>query len=189
MTSSGIRLEAWNYLQWQHILPIEKEGKVVAAKITVYAGDPEEYFSFITPEAYDELLRWMNFRRDSGEPITTSSWIMRDLWNTRKGCIQHFVSIPKKLKATGVKRLVEALWTQGLRTKLPDGKRRHEFQANHGFRKLFKTQCEQAGIKSLVVEVLLNHSTGVTDSYYRPTQAEMLDEFHSWRIPLIVDKD
>ena len=32
--------------------PIERQGKVVAAKIIVYAGDDEEYFSFITVEIY-----------------------------------------------------------------------------------------------------------------------------------------
>jgi hypothetical protein len=132
MASSGIRLEAWNYLRWSHIKPIERGGKIIAAKMTVYAGDPEEYFTFITPEAYRALSGWMEFRKESGEDIIAKSWVMRDLWDTKKGCIQHFVTIPKKLKSTGVKRLVEdALWTQRLRTKLPEGKRRHEFQANH----------------------------------------------------------
>jgi hypothetical protein len=84
MLSSGMRLEAWNYLHWSHIKPIERDGKIVAAKMTVYAGDPEEYFTFITPEAYQALLSWMNFRKDSGESITYNSLVMRDLWNTKK---------------------------------------------------------------------------------------------------------
>jgi hypothetical protein len=50
LSSAGIPLEAWNYLRWGQIKPIETDGKVVAAKITIYVGDPEEYFSFITPE-------------------------------------------------------------------------------------------------------------------------------------------
>jgi hypothetical protein len=52
MASSGIRLGAWDYLCWGHIEPLEREGKIIAAKIIVYAGDDEEYFSFISPEAY-----------------------------------------------------------------------------------------------------------------------------------------
>src|SRR6478752_8635505 len=44
MISSGIRLGAWDYLRWGNIRPIEKDGKVVAAKIIVYAGEDEEYF-------------------------------------------------------------------------------------------------------------------------------------------------
>jgi hypothetical protein len=178
MLSSGIRLEAWNYLRWIHIKPIEQDGKLVAAKMIVYAGDPEEYYTFITPEAYRALASWMKFRKESGEDITSNSWVMRDLWDTKKGCIQHFVTIPKKLKATGVKRLVEdALWTQGLRTKLPAGERRHEFQANHGFRKFFKTTCEVTGAKSIAIETLMGHSTGISDSYYRPSERDLLEEY------------
>jgi hypothetical protein len=176
--SSGMRLEAWNYLKWGHVQPIERNGKIVAARITIYAGDPEEYFSFITPETFHALRAWMKFREESGEPITASSWVMRDLWDTKRSCITHSVGTPKKLKAAGVKRLMEdALWTQGLRKKLPEGVRRHEFQANHGFRKWFKTTCETAGVKSIVTETLMGHSLGVTDSYYRPSERELLDEY------------
>lgn len=46
MASSGIRLGAWEYMKWGNIQPIEKEGEVVAAKIIVYAGEEDEYFSF-----------------------------------------------------------------------------------------------------------------------------------------------
>jgi hypothetical protein len=52
MASSGIGLGAWDYLRWKDIQPIERQGKVAAAKIIVYAGDDEEYFSFLTSEAY-----------------------------------------------------------------------------------------------------------------------------------------
>jgi hypothetical protein len=44
MAYSGIRLGAWDYLRVGHIRPIEREGKVVAAKIIVYAEEDEEYF-------------------------------------------------------------------------------------------------------------------------------------------------
>jgi hypothetical protein len=57
MASSGIRLGAWDYLLWEHITPIYKDGKFIAAKIIVYAGDQEQYFSFVTPEAFSELQK------------------------------------------------------------------------------------------------------------------------------------
>lgn len=44
MTSSGIRLGAWDYLKWGHIRPIERNTEVVAAKIIVYSDEDEEYF-------------------------------------------------------------------------------------------------------------------------------------------------
>jgi hypothetical protein len=88
-----------------------------------------------------------------------------------------WVTIPKKLKSSGVKALVEnAIWTQGLRRKLPPGKRRHEFQADHGFRKFFKTHAEQV-MKPINVEILMSHSTGVSDSYYRPVEKDLLEDY------------
>jgi integrase len=102
MTSSGIRLEAWNYLRWGHVKPIDRDDKVVAAKMIVYSGDPEEYFTFITPEAYFALSEWMKFREQSGEVVNANSWVMRDVWDTKRGCIMHFVTVPKKLKAAGL---------------------------------------------------------------------------------------
>jgi integrase len=61
MASSGIRLGAWDYLKMGHIRPIEKDGQVVAAKIIVYAGEEDEYFSFISAESYRELKSWMDY--------------------------------------------------------------------------------------------------------------------------------
>ncbi len=45
MSSSGIRLGAWDYLRWKDIHPIEKNGEIIAAKIIIYAEDEEEYFN------------------------------------------------------------------------------------------------------------------------------------------------
>jgi hypothetical protein len=70
-----------------------------------------------------------------------------------------------------------ALWTQGLRHKLENGKRRHEFQTDHGFRKWFKTQSEISGMKPINVEILMGHSVGLSDSYYRATESELLDDY------------
>jgi len=59
MTSSGIRLGAWDFLRWKDIRPIEKDGKIVAAKMIVYTGEDEEYYTFISQEAFLELNEWM----------------------------------------------------------------------------------------------------------------------------------
>ena len=69
------------------------------------------------------------------------------------------------------------LWTQGVRTKLENGIKRHEFQADHRFRKWFKTRCELAGMKSINIEILMGHSIGISDSYYRATENEILQDY------------
>ncbi|WP_042685458.1 tyrosine-type recombinase/integrase [Candidatus Nitrosotenuis chungbukensis] len=176
MCSSGIRLGAWDYLKWKDITPISQNDKIIAAKIVVYSGDSEQYFSFISPEAYSELKKWIDFRSESGETITGDSWLMRDLWNIEKFA-RGMVTASKKLKASGVKRLIErALKAQGIRKTLPAGQKRYEFQADHGFRKFFKTHTEQV-MKPINVEVLMGHSTGISDSYYRPNENELLKDY------------
>jgi hypothetical protein len=79
MASGAFRLGAWDYLRWNHVTPIitkkdnEKGGELVAAKVLVYAGEPEEYYTFLTPEAYNVLKDWMDFRALHGENITGES--------------------------------------------------------------------------------------------------------------------
>lgn len=150
MASSGIRIGAWDYLQWKHVFPIRDGAteQISAAKLVVYAGDREEYFTFVTPEAYYALEKWMDYRASYGERITGESWLMRDIWQTTNssfGAKRSLASCPEKLKPSGIKRLIEqAIWEQGLRQPLKEGNKRHEWKAAHGFRKFYKSRTEQA---------------------------------------------
>jgi hypothetical protein len=190
MASGGLRPGAWDYLKWDNIVPIEKDGELVAANIIVYYGEEDEYFSFITPEAYRALENWMKYREESGEIITKESWLMRDLWDVSKPRGIGLVTKPKKLAALGLKTLMErAIRAQGLRKKLEDGKRRHPFQANHSYRKWFKTRCEISGMLPINVETLLSHQTGISDSYYRPTENDLLQDYLRSVDSLTIQKD
>src|SRR5215469_15691378 len=82
MISSGMRLEGWQWLQLKHVTPVDKNcqpasvdkiEEMVAAKLTVYAGEPEQYTSFIRPEAYNALQEWINYRKENGEIIGSES--------------------------------------------------------------------------------------------------------------------
>ncbi len=192
MASSGIRLGAWDYFQWGNIRPIMEDKnslEVKAAKIIVYAGEDEEYFTFISKEAYGSLKDWMKYRQDSGELIEENSWVMRDLWDTRVAQGRGFVTKPKKLAPSGIKRLIErAMWAQGLRQQLKSGKKRHPFQAIHCFRKWFKTRCEITGMKPINIEKLLSHSIGISNSYYRPTENELLEDYLKATDSLTINK-
>jgi hypothetical protein len=77
MCSSGIRLSAWDYLKWKNVIPLkddkENNTKIIAAKLVVYAEEEEEYFTFISSEAYHSLIEWMNYRKAAGENINKES--------------------------------------------------------------------------------------------------------------------
>ncbi len=183
MLSSGIRLGAWDYLKWKYVIPImdeEKNSEIIAAKIIVYAGDNEQYYSFITVEAYQALKDWMTYRESYGEKITGESWLMRNLWKTtnmRYGSKTGLAQNPIRLRSSGVKSLVcKALFQQNVRPVLRKGNKRHEFKALHGFRKYFKTNCEPF-MKPANVELLLGHDLGISKSYYKPLEKDVLVDY------------
>ncbi len=183
--SSGIRIGAWKYLKWKHIEPIKKDDRIVAAKIIVYGGENEQYFSFMTPEAFLSLQEWMDFRKKCGEQVTGESWLMIMLWD-----INQPPPPPQQMNTDALRAFMErALRGQGLRKKL-DMKviRRHEFKTNHGFRKFFQTNCELK-MKSLTVKTLMGQDTGLANSYYKPTVQELLDEYLKGVDNLTINKD
>ena len=182
MVSAGFRIGAWDYLKWKHIIPLKNEenGEIIGAKIVIYAREPEEYYCFITAEAYNSLTTWIDYRSNAGEEITGESWIMRDLWQTTDfsyGAQWGLAKYPKKLKATGVKSLLErAMKSQRLAIPLPKGVKRREWKSGHGYRKFFKTRAEQV-MKPANVELLSGRDIGVSGSYYKPTKKELFEDY------------
>ena len=59
----------------------------------------------------------------------------------------------------------------------PKKKMRKQVAANHGFRKFTMTTMANARISPEIREMLLGHSIGLSNSYYRPTVEEMLNEY------------
>ncbi|MFZ0656297.1 MAG: hypothetical protein WAM19_06595 [Nitrososphaeraceae archaeon] len=188
MISSGIRIGAWEWLKWKNVIPIYDDKKtVIVAKIIVYDGEPDQYFSFITPEAYWSLKEWMEFREKQGEKITKESYLMRDLWNTGKIFINSresnltkgttgIASIPKKAGANAIRQIFTRAWKiQDIRP--PDSDiRRHEFKSTHCFRKYFETRAMDK-MKLLNVKILMGHDTGLEKSYYKPSEKDILEDY------------
>jgi len=181
MLSSGIRIGAFDYLKLKHITPLkDKDGKIVAAKMIVYAGEADQYITFISAEAYNSWMEWVNFRASYGEKLTDDSWVMRDMWKTTNityGAKLGYAKTPVKLKSSGIRSLLsKALFQQNVRPLLIEGNKRHEFKTAHGFRKFFKTQAEQCMLAANV-ELLLGHDIGVSSSYYKPREKDLLADY------------
>lgn len=176
--TSGLREGAIASLRISDYSPIHSDGKIVAGKITVYNGEPERYTTFITPEALSALERYLEFRRDHGELLGFKSSLFRDKFDPVRGMYGHGKVYAKTnvipMTAPAVRQYYNRLlYAVGIRS---EKKRRHEFSV-HGFRKFFKTRCELGGMKPINVETLMGHSTGISDSYYRPTETELLDDY------------
>jgi len=176
--SSGIREGAIEDLKVADYSQIEKEGEKVAGRLVVYNGDPERYTTFITLEACLALDKYLNFRKEHGEDIKSTSPLFRDKFDPIKGRYGHGKAHSKEIvipmTAPSVRQYYNRLlYSIGIRTQK---KRRHDFSV-HGFRKFFKTKSEIAGMRPINVETLMGHSTGISDSYYRPTENELLEDY------------
>lgn len=196
MISSGIRSGAWDYLKWKHIIPIKQNGVIVAAKIIVYGGDPESYYSFITREAYDACLEWMNFRASYGENITGESWLMRDTWqkiDTKHSSNVGMVNYPKQLTSKGVKSLMDrAIRTQKLDIIMKQGNNhntRREWKALHGMRKTFNGVLVNGNCNYTIKERLMGHDTKLENNYFKPREADLLNEYLKFADDLVLSEE
>jgi hypothetical protein len=52
---------------------------------------------------------------------------------------------------------------------------RTELMQTHGFRKFFKTTCINAGMNPLYSEYVMGHRSGLTKSYFKPSDTELLE--------------
>lgn len=187
MSSCGFRIAAWNYLKVKHIVPI-KRGDVVLASIKVYAGQNvgkrKEYYSLISPEAYQVFQDYLDSRAAAGEKITDESWVLRDKWQltgrrptsgNHGGGNYGLASAPKQLKASGVKSNIDdTLWKVGLRI---TAAKHHEFKECHGFRKYFKTYAQRT-MKPESVEKLMGHAGNWSDAAYnRPLEDWLIEDY------------
>ena len=65
---------------------------------------------------------------------------------------------------------------QGVRHPLQNGVKRHEWKAAHGFRKFYKSRAEQV-MRPINVEITMGHDIGVSASYYKPTEREVMEDY------------
>jgi len=122
----------------------------------------------------------MDYRASYGEKISGDSWVMRDLWRTTNllpGSRCGSAKYPVRLRNEAIRTILcRALVHQNIRTGLNQNKKRHEFKAAHGFRKYFRTQCENV-LKPGNMSLLMGYDLGVTSSYYKPTEKELLNDY------------
>jgi hypothetical protein len=166
MASGGFRVGAW---KWLNIGDVEFLDDGIS-KLTIYRGEPEQYSTFITPEATTAIRDYLEMRRRAGEEIKDDSPLVRDKWD-----FQDFKERPKspelvtRLSTQSIASIVwRAWWRSGVRKK---NQKKQEFKENHGFRKFYRSNvpaCKEHG--NIDPEVLMGHSL----SYYKPSDEHLL---------------
>ncbi|MGI0026819.1 MAG: site-specific integrase [Nitrosopumilaceae archaeon] len=171
-SSGGFRLEAWNYFTWKDVIFFQNKNESYdGAALLVYHGDPESYWTFITPEACHTLeLYREKWKSDIGNYPKPDDPLLKSV----KYPVVH------RLNALGVKKRVEKIVKQiGLRPPL-EGKKRHEVPLDHGFRKYFNTMMRRAKVNFADKEDMMGHQVGL-ERHYERYQEEDFERFSEYQ--------
>jgi integrase len=149
LCSSGMRKGALHLLRINHL--VEMNNQHHTFKTRVYAGTHDEYFTFCTPECYNAIQDYLNYRKRCGEKLESKSPLIREQFNVD----DHIrIQYPRFVSEKGMEHIIDnALKRSGVR-------KPREVHLSHGFRKFFITQCESSPMKSLHVSMLAGHDTG-----------------------------
>ena len=182
-SSGGFRLESWDYFTWKDVVFFKnKDNSYKGAALLVYSGDPESYWTFITPEACQTLALYSEkWKSDTGSNPKPDDPLLR--------AVKY--PIVRRLSALGVKKRVDRIVRQtGLRPPLPPGKKRHEVPLDHGFRKYFNTMMRRAKVNYLDKEDMMGHSVGL-EKHYERYQEEDFERFPEYQkaIPFLTISD
>ena len=182
-SSGGFRLEAWDYFTWKDVIFFKNnDGTYKGASLLIYRGDPESYFTFITPEACKALdLYRENWKADIGRYPKPDDPLIKSVR----------YPVIRRLNQKGVRKRIDKIVSDiGLRPTLPVGKKRHEVQLDHGFRKYFNTMLRRAKVDYLDKEDMMGHKVGL-EKHYERYQEEDFERFPEYQkaIPFLTVSD
>lgn len=162
-----------------HVRDIEKSGDVY--KITIYENQEEEYFSFITKEAYDAVESYLSMRRRMGEAVGPDSILIREQFDIRD---QFAIASPKSVTAYTLSgKIAQLAERAGIRVKtvLKEGEKggsvRKTVPQVHGLRKAFSTFALNAKMDIIKRRMLEGHSVGIDEHYCKPSESDLLEEY------------
>ena len=94
---------------------------------------------------------------------------------------------PKQLESKSISRNIRgALYKQQIL--LPKESVKSEDLSNT-FRSFFKAICKQAGMSYQNIELLTGNNKGISDSYYKPTEQEIFEDYLKAVDLLTINKD
>ena len=178
MASTGCRVGAIPPLK---LMNLKYDSNSTLYHITFYENTNDEYYSFTTPECAAYINQYLEYRKRSGEKLNEKSPLIRDDF-----IIDDLLHIenPRHLTVNTLNYYLRNILIKvGIRKVVPiteSGSKKKERKVvaqNHGFRKFTHTTMANKLINPEIREMLLGHSIGLSDAYYRPTEQQCLDEY------------
>ncbi|HZI71631.1 MAG TPA: site-specific integrase [Nitrososphaeraceae archaeon] len=168
MCSAGLRRGALSYLR---IRDLQKIDKYQLYRINVYKKEREQYTTFCTPECAKYIDQYLDWRKRISEQLKPNSPLFRIEFDTATE-----YNRPKAVSSHVVAFMIHTLLDRtGVRARTDNRTQRTELMQTHGFRKFFKTTCINSGMNPLYSEYLMGHRSGLTKSYFKPTDTELLE--------------
>lgn len=171
-SSTGIRKSAILDLKLKHLQKVEE---FQLYKVTVYENSKEEYYTFCTPECTRMIDQYLEYRKQAGETITKESFLIRNNFDFNN---KQQVKLPQPINYSSlVVQFRKLLINCGLRASGAEQFKRHEKALFHAFRKFFATTLANSDVNQLIKELLIGHSVGLDNSYFRPNEEKMRHEY------------
>lgn len=175
LCSTGARIGALTELKVKDMVNMDSNCRAVR----LYAGHVEETFGFLTHEANKALEDYFDQRRKDGEYINEESPVFR---------ADYQVGIEKVLPCS--KKSIEGIIYRILnnaRIQRTKHGARYNIQADHGFRKWFKTRIALTEGIPLEISKKLIHHKDLEGKYTTPKLEELFNHFKTAIPSLIVD--
>ena len=155
-----------------------------------YTGSPEEYYSFLTPEATKYLYEYFKERIDNGEKLTDDTPIISSYERYNVKYNDQFPITSKPMTRLAVSHALEHMLKKQQRSRDVGG--RFSIPTTHGFRKYFnRTLKMRDGCNISICEKLMGHSVTISlDNSYLPlTREELFVEFQKAIPDLTIRED
>ncbi|MGB5090009.1 MAG: site-specific integrase [Nitrososphaeraceae archaeon] len=172
LASSGARVGAITSLKVRH-LDADNHNKVI-----FYQKSPEEYFSFITPEAKKAVDAYLDMRKRHGEELTPDSYLIREQYDIRN---PFAIKSPKAVSSEGLQWILRDLVTRY------NVISNNQTPVAHGFRYWWMGQAVKCKMNPEQREMLLGHKIGLASAYYRPDPDELYVEYEKALDLLTID--
>jgi integrase len=203
MASSGMRLGGFCGLTDGCITPLydEQSSKLLAAHVVVYKG-PDQYDTFISPEAWTVYEEYRNLRIKFGERITENSPILLRRFNISTDGKTATIDNKKQVGLSTVAAIISiAAYKAGIRQNSQNYyNNRYNIKVAHGFRKYFstvlsnvRTEDQRPAIDFIKKEWLLGHALtsihSLEENYNRSDRVKILLEEYLKAVPDLTISD
>ena len=183
--SVGCRITAFTELKIKDIEDFED-----CICVMIYSGFPEEYPSFLTPEATKMLKYYLKIRKDRGEKLEPESPLFASEAVVNK--IDVTKQMPRPLSKQAATHAFNRIFKKFPNSRTKTGFR-YNIQVTHGFRKWQATKLKlKIDVHHSISERLLGHKAGLDSNYFvtnsREAKLQLFEAFKKCIPDLTIDK-